>query len=286
MKREIQEIRRGFDGTDGAGVKLVRVLSAATVKTVDPFLMLDIFDSDNYEDYIKGFPMHPHRGMETITYLLAGSMEHEDSLGNKGMILPGGTQWMTAGSGILHQEMPQKSDHMMGFQLWLNLSAENKMKQPAYREVNEENMPKVIQEGQEVRVISGSYQGTRGGVTADYIKPEIYVVKIEKDHDFELNVPKNDTCFFYIYRGVLNVEGTRIDQKNGVVLGPGEEVKLSALEESLFMFISAPKLGEPVAWGGPIVMNTREELQLAFQELEDGTFIKDHDVAGTQTLNQ
>lgn len=286
MKRTIAEVRRGFDGIDGAGVHLVRVLSSATVKTMDPFLMLDVFDSEDYHDYIKGFPLHPHRGIETITYLVAGAMDHQDTLGNKGTILTGGTQWMTAGSGIQHQEMPQKSDFMMGFQLWLNLPAKDKMAPPAYREVNESGMPLHVEEGMKVRVISGHFKDVSGGVKADYITPEIYFIDLAEGTRFSKTLPEDDTAFIYIFRGEVAVEGHHVAQKNGIRFTDGDELEIVATKPSSFMYIQGPKLREEVAWGGPIVMNTREELTLAFEEFRNGTFLKANHVAGTETLNQ
>lgn len=286
MKRQVEEIRRGFDGMDGAGVHLVRVLSQATVKKLDPFLMLDVFDSNNYEDYIKGFPMHPHRGIETITYLIDGAIDHEDSIGNKGTILPGGTQWMTAGSGIMHQEMPQKSDRMIGFQLWLNMPARDKMQPPAYREVNQDQMPIVQREGLKVRLISGEFAGVTGEIRPDYVAPQIYFVELAKNHVFAKSLPATDTAFFFVFRGAVTVDDQLIAQKNGVLLSAGDEVELTASEDASFMYIEGPRLEEPVAWGGPIVMNTREELNQAFDDLRAGTFLKTTQVRGVETLNK
>lgn len=285
MKRTIEEVRRGYDGMDGAGVRLVRVLSSATVKKLDPFLMLDVFDSEDYNDYIKGFPLHPHRGIETITYLAAGAIDHEDTLGNKGTILPGGTQWMTAGSGLQHQEMPKKSDQMIGFQLWLNLPQKDKMAPPAYRELNEEGMPLYQGDGIKLRLISGEFEGVKGGVQADYVKPQIYFVELEAGKTFSKTLPQDDTAFIYIFRGEISIEGKSVPLKNGVLLSDGDELSVRAEEHARFMYIEGPKLREEVAWGGPIVMNTREELQLAFEEFRNGTFIKANHVTGTETLN-
>jgi redox-sensitive bicupin YhaK (pirin superfamily) len=286
MIRDQKEIIKGYNGRDGAGVNLVRVLSSPTITMLDPFLMLDIFDSEDYNDYILGFPMHPHRGIETITYLHAGEIDHQDSLGNHGKILPGGTQWMTAGSGIMHQEMPQKSDHMMGFQLWLNMAANTKMMPPKYREVNGAAMPQYQSDGIVVRVISGEYEGVKGAVTPDYVKPEIYDVRLEEGSEFRMKVDIKDTSFLYIFRGVVKFpSGGEIGEKNGVLLGEGDEVLLKGGPGgAVFMFITGKPLKEPVAWGGPIVMNTKEELQLAFQELREGTFLKTTTVEGTESL--
>ena len=286
MKRGIQEIRRGFDGMDGAGVKLVRVLSQATINKLDPFLMLDVFDSDNYLDYIAGFPMHPHRGIETITYLISGAIEHQDSLGNRGTILPGGTQWMTAGSWIMHQEMPLKSEAMIGFQLWLNMPQKDKMQPPAYREVNEDQMPVYTQPGMTVRLISGEFGGVQGEVRPDYVSPQIYFVELAAGSSFSKQLPHDDTAFLFIFRGALQAGETLVEKKNGVLFTPGTDLEVTASEPALFMYIEGPKLDEPVAWGGPIVMNTKEELNEAFAELRSGTFLKTSEVRGVETLNK
>lgn len=286
MKRRVEEIRRGFDGIDGAGVNLVRVLSSATVKKLDPFLMLDIFDSRNYHDYIAGFPMHPHRGIETITYLIDGAIDHEDSIGNKGTILPGGTQWMTSGSGILHQEMPRKSEEMIGFQLWLNMPQKDKMMPPAYREVNEDNMPVYETDGLKVRVIAGEFEGVQGEIKPDYVSPEVYFVELAEGQRFTKKLAMDDTAFIYIFRGEVKIGEDIVNLKNGVLLSAGDELEVRATMDTKFMYIEGRRLDEPIAWGGPIVMNTKKELNLAFAELRDGTFLKTKDIKGVETLNK
>ena len=285
MKRQVQEIRRGFDGIDGAGVHLVRVLSSATVKKLDPFLMLDVFDSKDYNDYIAGFPLHPHRGIETITYLIAGAIDHEDSIGNKGTILPGGTQWMTSGSGILHQEMPRKSDEMIGFQLWLNMPQKDKMAPPAYREVNQNQMPVYEQGGLKVNLICGEFNGVHGEIEADYVKPQVYYVELAKDQVFAKTLATEDTAFIYIFRGEVKIGEDIVDFKNGVLLTPGDEVEITATTPSQFLYIEGKKLEETISWGGPIVMNTKAELDLAFTELREGNFLKTNHIIGVETLN-
>lgn len=285
MKRQIQEIRRGFDGIDGAGVHLVRVLSSATVKKLDPFLMLDVFDSKDYNDYIAGFPMHPHRGIETITYLMAGAIDHEDSIGNKGTILPGGTQWMTSGSGILHQEMPRKSDEMVGFQLWLNMPQQHKMAPPAYREVNQDRMPVYSKDGVTVRVISGEFNGVHGEIEPDYVHPQVYYVELDQDRVFAKTLAPEDTAFIFIFRGKVKIGEETVDSKNGVLFSAGDEIEIRATTASQFLYIEGKKLGESIAWGGPIVMNTKEELDQAFAELRDGDFLKTRQIKGVETLN-
>ena len=227
--RKIKKLTTGQRTIDGAGVHLVRVLGHDTVMDYDPFLMLDSFDSHNPTDYIKGFPIHPHRGIETISYLVQGEMTHQDSLGNKGTIRSGESQWMTAGSGIMHQEMPQASKHMLGVQLWLNLPQKEKMTDPTYFDITG-NMP----------------------------------TKTE------------DNVFIFLIEGNAIIDGTNIPEKTAVLFSEGDEISVSAESDKQlrFMFCSAKPLKEPVSWGGPIVMNTREELNEAFKELDKGTFIK------------
>lgn len=286
MKRGVLETRRGFDGVDGAGVSLVRVLNEKTILKLDPFLMLDVFDSHNYKDYIAGFPMHPHRGIETITYLLAGEIDHEDSLGNKGKILPGGTQWMTAGSGILHQEMPQKSEAMIGFQLWLNMPQKDKMKAPAYHELNEEQLPVYKEDGLKVRLISGNFNGVEGGIKPDYVMPQIYFIEADGGKSFAKTIAPNDTAFIFIFRGTVRIGDNVVTQKNGVLFTQGDEIEIKADTDVKFMYIEGEKINEPVSWGGPIVMNTKEELDLAFEELRKGSFLKTRHVLGVEGLNK
>lgn len=278
MDRKIKKLVRGQKTTDGAGVHLVRVLGYDTVEDFDPFLMLDSFDSTNPNDYIAGFPMHPHRGIETITYLISGEIDHEDSLGNKGRIGPGQSQWMTAGSGILHQEMPQPAERMLGFQLWLNLPGENKMADPQYFDIGGGMIGEVQKDGAIVRVISGDYEDAKGAKTS-YIPATIYDVSLETGKSITIQTKAGENVFTFLIQGDAVVADKRIDEKTAVLFDQeGDTVTVSAPEDSpaRFIFISGKPLHEPVAWGGPIVMNSREELQNAFEELRHGSFIK-HD---------
>lgn len=275
MLRGIRKIVSGQKTQDGAGVHLVRVISRPDVIDFDPFLMLDAFDSYNPDDYIKGFPWHPHRGIETVTYLIQGDIEHGDSLGNKGSILDGGCQWMTAGGGILHQEMPQASERMLGVQLWLNLPAKDKMTRPQYREIVSENIPKVKKEGTTVAIISGKYDDVSGAVHGDYVKMTFLDVELGNESEFQLDTNPEDTVFIYTVYGSGSFEGQMVDAKSGVLFENGEHFKVKAMDSGLrFLLFTGKPLKEPIAWGGPIVMNTREELNQAFQDLEDGTFIR------------
>jgi len=276
--RTIRKIITGTTQYDGAGVKLVRVIGHDDVKEFDPFLMLDAFDSHDPDDYIKGFPFHPHRGIETVTYLIQGDIEHKDSLGNKGSILDGCCQWMTAGSGIMHQEMPKAAVRMLGVQLWLNLPRSDKMTHPQYRDISSEMIPKVQEEGCTIRIISGHYQQTSGAFQGDYVKALFLDVSINAGFQWRLESDKDATLFVYIVEGAgyFDTETqTLIDQRKAVLMNKGEEFFAQATEKGLrFLLFSGQPIEEPIAWGGPIVMNTHQELKQAFQEIENGTFIK------------
>jgi redox-sensitive bicupin YhaK (pirin superfamily) len=275
MERGIVKVVRGFRTEDGAGVRLVRVLGHDDVYDFDPFLMLDSFDSRNPDDYIAGFPTHPHRGIETITYLISGRIEHEDSIGNAGAIVSGGSQWMTAGGGILHQEMPKPSERMLGFQLWLNLPRAEKMDPPAYLDIRPDMMPEIAEDGAAVRVISGEYKGA-SGVTPRHIPATLYDVTLEKGREIRLDSAAGQTVFIFTIEGDAFASGKHIQEKSAVLFGEGGFIKVSAPADgdSRFIFFMGQPLHEPVAWGGPIVMNTREELDEAFRQLRDGTFLK------------
>ncbi|MBC3887585.1 pirin family protein [Acetobacterium paludosum] len=274
-ERKVTQVIRGTDAIDGAGVHLSRVLSRPHVKDFDPFLMLDSFDSENPEDYIKGFPMHPHRGIETVTYLIQGSIIHEDSLGNKGVIESGCSQWMTAGSGIMHQEMPQPAKKMLGFQLWLNLPQVEKMTEPKYFEIRKEDIPIVQGDGFSVSIVSGEFQGTKG-VKSHHIQAMILDATVEAKCEIRIPTPKGETVFVFLLEGEGQVAEEIYHEKSAILFDDGDFVKVRATEKALhFVLFSAPPIKESIAWGGPIVMNTEEELRQAFADLEDGAFIKE-----------
>jgi quercetin 2,3-dioxygenase len=276
--RTIKKIITGQSATDGAGVKLVRVIGYHDTKEFDPFLMLDAFDSTNPSDYIKGFPWHPHRGIETVTYLISGSIEHGDSMGNKGCISSGDCQWMTAGSGIIHQEMPQPSDRMLGTQLWLNLPAKNKMSTPKYRPIEQQAIPISSEHGVKVHIICGEYNGMMGAIEGDYVKALYLDVEINPGAEWKLTTHEGDTQFIYIVSGEVqfdDVQYRAVTQKHAVLFNSGTLFKVNGGKDGArFLLMSGRPLNEPIAWGGPIVMNTKEELDLAFRELDDDTFIK------------
>ncbi|NLE02114.1 MAG: pirin family protein [Fibrobacter sp.] len=265
----------GQQATDGAGVKLVRVIGYYDTAEFDPFLMLDAFDSTNPDDYIKGFPWHPHRGIETVTYLLSGTIEHGDNMGNKGVIMPGECQWMTAGSGIIHQEMPKPSERMLGTQLWLNLPAKDKMTHPAYRAITRDTIPVIKEKGTTVRIISGNYNGVKGATEGDYVNADYFDVAVAPDTQWNLTTDPDNTLFIYILSGSGLIDDTEIKHKQAVLFNTGEIFEVKATAPGLrFLLLSGKPLKEPIAWGGPIVMNTQKELDLAFEELENNTFIK------------
>ena len=276
--RTIQRIITGKSAVDGAGVKLVRVFGRSDTKDFDPFLMFDAFDSTNPSDYVQGFPWHPHRGIETITYLIQGDVEHGDSLGNQGSILDGQCQWMTAGSGIIHQEMPKPCERMLGAQLWLNLPAEHKMAPPKYRGITKEDIPVIYEGDKTIRIIGGCYKDIGGAVEGDYVKILYLDVELKDGAQWELDTESDHTVFVYITQGEASFESeenSMIPEKHGVLFSQGDVLRVKASGKGVrFLLISGKPLKEPIAWGGPIVMNTKEELEQAFKELDENTFIK------------
>jgi redox-sensitive bicupin YhaK (pirin superfamily) len=275
MIRSIRKIVTGQRAVDGAGVKLVRVIGYHDTKEFDPFLMLDAFDSTNPDDYTRGFPWHPHRGIETVTYLVQGDIEHQDSLGNHGSILDGDCQWMTAGSGIIHQEMPKACDRMLGCQLWLNIPAKDKMVAPKYHDIRKNMIPVIEGPGSTVRVIAGHYQDQAGATQGDYIKPLYLDVDLKPGTEWSLPTDPAHTLFIYILQGAGSFQAQQVAEKHAILFDAGDTFSVIAREEGIrFLLFAAPPLREPIAWGGPIVMNTREELDLAFKELDEGKFLK------------
>jgi len=281
MKREIKKIIKSHPTIDGAGVHLNRVFANAQIPDFDPFLLLDAFGSDDKSKYIKGFPWHPHRGIETITYLLEGSVEHGDSMGNEGTISTGDVQWMTAGSGIIHQEMPKgdKNNRMFGFQLWANLPASHKMMQPRYRDIKSLDIPEItLDKGVKIKIICGTINNSIGPVKDIIIDPEYLDISIPANSSFIHSAKLGHTYFAYLYKGSANFSidlDKNISEGNVVLFDDGDQIEISTNDEMVkFLLISGKPIGEPVAWGGPIVMNTEAELELAFEEYERGTFIK------------
>jgi len=268
--------------SDGAGVKLKRSIATATLDYLDPFLLFDHFGSDNPDDYIAGFPMHPHRGIETVTYMHSGVVEHRDSLGHAGSIAAGDVQWMTAGHGILHEEMPQlRGGHLSGFQLWVNLPAKLKLIKPRYQEVAAKQIPEVGREnGVRMRVIAGSVDGARGAVKEIAADPTYLDVSVPADAVFKQAIPRGHTAFAYVYEGEgqfgVNAKsvGTNVRGPKLVVFTDGDTVEIGAAPAGVkFLLVSGQPLHEPVARYGPFVMNTAEEIQQALMDLRNGTFV-------------
>ena len=274
MERKIRQKVRGYRTQDGAGVNLVRVLGSRTVFEYDPILMLDSFDSTNPDDYTAGFPMHPHRGIETISYVYRGFMTHKDSLGNEDTIGNGEVQWMTAGSGILHEEKLPASERLLGVQLWLNLPAKDKMVPPAYHSIKYSDIKEIELENGKIRLLAGEYEGTKG-YSSKYLPLDYYDVHLNADTSITINTDRDRSVTVFTLLGDSYVGGELIKEKTAVKLTPGDFVKIKATDKnSQVLFISSTLLGEPVAWGGPIVMNSPEELNKAFDELKTGTFLQ------------
>ena len=276
--RKIKVILNRQPTLEGAGVHLNRVFGYNEAPTFDPFLMLDDFRSDTPEHYLKGFPWHPHRGIETITYVLKGDVEHGDSLGNKGIISSGDVQWMTAGSGIVHQEMPKgdANGSMHGFQLWANLPASQKMIRPKYRDIKAEKIPEVYTpDGIRLKVISGTMNGKKGPMDDIVIDPQFLDCTLPAGQTYTHDVDPDYTAFIYVIEGRGITDGKAVKNGNLVLYDKGDHLIVTAADDQgRFLLLAGKPLKEPVAWRGPIVMNTQEELEVAFQEYQDGTFIK------------
>ncbi|MFO1519544.1 MAG: pirin family protein [bacterium] len=281
--RNVQRVIHPQSVSDGAGVKLKRSIASGALDYLDPFLLFDHFGSDHPDDYMAGFPMHPHRGIETVTYMLAGNVDHRDSLGHSGSIGPGDVQWMTAGSGILHEEMPQlRGGELDGFQLWVNLPAKQKMSPPRYQEYTKWEIPEVVRpDGVKIKVIAGSADDTHGPVTEIAANPTYLDVFLPSGVSFTHPVPRGHGAFAYVYQGEGHFgasekeKGTPISQLALAVLGDGDFLKVTAGKSDLrFLLVSGKPLHEPVARYGPFVMNTEEEIEETLKDLERGTFIK------------
>lgn len=277
-RRTVKKVVTGNPAIDGAGVHLVRVLSNMTTEDFDPFLMLDAFDSSQQKDYEKGFPWHPHRGIETVTYLIEGEMTHGDSLGNEGRIKSGECQWMTAGSGIIHQEYPQPSKRMLGAQLWINLPKKYKMVEPSYHPITATEIPVIEENGSIVRVIAGNYEHINGPLIGQYVETTYLDVTLDKDVNWHYQSKSDHTLFVYIFEGNGYFEDNNqgfMENKRALLFNPGDYIEIKSGNEGLrFILLEGKPLNEPIAWGGPIVMNTKEELNIAFKELDGNTFIK------------
>jgi hypothetical protein len=278
VSRSVAQTLRGMPASDGAGVKLTRVIGQPRLPDLDPFLMLDEFGTDKAEDYIAGFPDHPHRGFETVTYMLDGRMRHKDNHGNEGVLVPGAVQWMTAGRGIVHSEMPEQTEgKMRGFQLWLNLPARDKMTEPNYQEFGPDKLPVVERAGVNVKVIAGQVDGTVGPVRQPATDPTYLDLRIDAGAAFTLPLPVGHSAFIYVYEGSAAVGTGRdaavIEAQELAVLGDGSEVRLEGRAvRTRAILVAGRPLREPVARYGPFVMNTREEIMQAFSDYQTGKF--------------
>ncbi len=277
QSRGIDRIVEGIATSDGAGVKLTRVLSGKLQRRLDPFLMLDAFGSDNPDDYIAGFPDHPHRGFETVTYMLSGRMRHRDSAGHEGLLESGGVQWMTAGHGVIHSEIPEQEDGVMeGFQLWLNLPANKKMMEPWYRDFPSGSIPEyVTPQGATVRVIAGSSNGMSGAVTREITEPLYLDIHLPADAEFSTELPASHNAFIYVYRGSVTVGDVQVESRRMGILSntPGDDgVTLMASKDSRLILIAGKPLNEPIVQYGPFVMNTQHEIHQALNDFRNGHF--------------
>jgi redox-sensitive bicupin YhaK (pirin superfamily) len=274
--RPVLRVVSGRPTSDGAGVRLTRVIGTPELPDLDPFLLLDEFRSDRADDYLAGFPDHPHRGFETVTYMLAGAMEHRDHNGNRGLLGPGSVQWMTAGRGIVHSEMPRQQDGLMwGFQLWVNLPAASKLMEPRYQDIAPERVPEVTEAGVRVRVLAGESSGVSGPVQGVVTQPLDLDVRLDPGASFEQAVPRAHTAFAYVFEGEagLGAEATRVERGQLGVLGDGDLVRATAGPAGArFLLLAARALREPIARYGPFVMNTEAELRQAFDDFRAGKF--------------
>ncbi len=280
MKTKIRELRlllSGIPTTDGQGVKLTRLIGSSKLNRLDPFLLFDVFESDEAKDYIGGFPDHPHRGFETVTYLLAGRMRHKDSTGHEGVIEAGDVQWMTAGKGIVHSEMPEQEEGLLqGFQLWLNLPASEKMQAPVYQEISANNIAvDHLDNGAEVRVISGTTnQGVTGSIVNKFVAPTYMDVFLPKSEKFIQTINVEHHVFIFVIEGGLSIGHSKktIGSRQMGILFEGEQVLVTATKMTRFLLIAAQPLNEPVARRGPFVMNTEDEITQAFADFKNGQF--------------
>jgi quercetin 2,3-dioxygenase len=269
--RKVGRLVRGMAASDGAGVKLNRVIGGPDLPQLDPFLLLDEFRSDDAAEYLAGFPEHPHRGFETVTYMLAGRMRHRDNQGNTGLLGPGSVQWMTAGRGIIHSEMPEQENGLMqGFQLWVNLPAKDKMTAPRYQDIEPGRIPEVERAGARVRVIAGSYRDVSGPVQAHATAP-LYLDVFLEDGEFHAAVPVEHNAFVYVYEGSLDIAGRAVTRGELAVLSQGDTLAATAgAAGARFILVAGRPLKEPVARYGPFVMNRPEEIQQAMRDFTEG----------------
>lgn len=274
--RKVAQFIQALPVSEGAGVTVHRTIGTPARRHLDPFLMLDHFSSDDPDDYIAGFPDHPHRGFVTLTYMLDGHMLHQDSMGNRGDLRAGGAQWMKAAGGVIHSEMPQQSNGLMrGFQLWVNLPASEKMSDPAYQEFSPEAIPEVTGEGVRVRVLAGEYGGRCGPVDDPHTRVLYLDVSLDAGVDFKRQLDSAFTAFVYVFEGSASVAGTALPRHGLAVLGEGDSVELAAGGEGArCILVAGQPLHEPIVQYGPFVMNSRAEIEQAMQDYRDGRLVR------------
>jgi redox-sensitive bicupin YhaK (pirin superfamily) len=273
--RNVERIVEGIPTSDGAGVKLTRVLTGKLQRRLDPFLMLDAFGSDDPDDYIAGFPDHPHRGFETVTYMLAGRMRHRDSAGHEGLLGDGGVQWMIAGRGVIHSEIPEQEDGVMeGFQLWLNLPSQSKMREPWYQDYAPADIPQYTSPaGVTVRVIAGESNGVAGAVTREVTEPIYLDIHLPAGTEFSTAVPATHNAFAYVYRGAVTVGSTLLERERmGILSNGADRFTVRADEPARLILVAGKPLNEPIVQYGPFVMNTQEEIHRALDDYRSGRF--------------
>jgi len=275
---EVKKIVKAIQTSDGAGVKLKRSMGIPELDFIDPFLMFDEFGSENKDDYIAGFPDHPHRGIETVTYMLNGKFRHEDSTGNKGDLGPGSVQWMTAAGGIIHSEMPiMKEGKLHGFQLWVNMPAKLKMGRPSYQNIEPKEIPEFKDQEKKIKIIAGKYQDKIGPVKGISVDPIYIDIELEKDKIFNFIIPFSHNAFVYLVTGEIkigNKKHNQLQNSNLICLQNGNDLNISAIKKSKFLVIAGKPIGEPIARGGPFVMNTKEEILKAVEDYQNGNFVQ------------
>ncbi len=275
---EIKKIVKSIETSDGAGVKLKRSIGTPEADYIDPFLMLDEFGSENKDDYVAGFPPHPHRGIETVTYMLKGKFEHEDSTGAKGIMSSGDVQWMKTGRGIIHSEMPAMSDgQLLGFQLWINMPAKLKKNKPEYIYIKNKELGTHRDDEKVIKVIAGKYKDVEGPEKNHNVQPIYFHIVLKNEKEFSCEVPEGHNSFIYLLKGQIKVGKTNHEKTNDsnlILLKQGKKLQIKAEIESEFLFIAGKPIGEPIARGGPFVMNTKAEIIEAINDYQNGTFAK------------
>ena len=275
---EIKKIVEPVETSDGAGVKLKRSIGTSAINYLDPFLLLDEFGSENKDDYMAGFPPHPHRGIETVTYMLEGKFEHKDSTGAKGIMSSGDVQWMKTGGGIIHSEMPAMSDGKLhGFQLWVNMPAKLKMSKPEYIYLDAKQMKVYKDEEKKIKIIAGKFKNYEGPVRGHNIEPIYFDIELREENEFKFDLPLNHNSFIYLVEGNIKIgedKHQKIDGSSLIVLKKGKSLNVKALRRSKFLLIAGKPIGETIARGGPFVMNTKQEILQAMEDYNNGNFIR------------